>query len=67
MKNYRIHEFATRIGRSASTVRRWETEGKLVAKRLPSGHRYFDESDVRAMMGGVPEKRMVVMYCRVSR
>lgn len=66
MKSYRINEFATRIGRSTSTVRRWETEGKLVAKRLPSGHRYFDESDVRAVMGGAPEKRMVVVYCRVS-
>ncbi|OLP04502.1 MerR family transcriptional regulator [Rhodoferax antarcticus] len=46
--NYRINEFAKRVGRSVQTVRRWEKEGKLTAKRLPSGHRYFDESDVRA-------------------
>ncbi len=64
--NYRIHEFAKRIGRSTATIRRWEREGKLVAKRLPSGHRYFDESDVRAMMGAAPEKRETVVYCRVS-
>jgi len=64
--NYRIAEFAKRIGRSVQTVRRWETEGKLVTKRLPSGQRYFDESDVKAMMGGVPAKRDVVVYCRVS-
>jgi putative resolvase len=64
--NYRIHEFAERIGRSPATVRRWEREGKIVAKRLPSGHRYFDESDVRAMMGAAPEKRETVVYCRVS-
>lgn len=64
--NYRIHEFAKRLGRSTATIRRWEKEGKLVAKRLPSGHRYFDESDVRAMMGGAPEKKDTVVYCRVS-
>ena len=64
--NYRIHEFAERIGRSAATIRRWEREGKLVAKRLPSGHRYFDESDVRAMLSVAPEKRETVVYCRVS-
>ena len=63
---YRINEFAKRIGRSVQTVRRWEAEGKIVAKRLPSGHRYFDESDVRAMLGGVPAKKEVVVYCRVS-
>ncbi|MDW3689229.1 helix-turn-helix domain-containing protein, partial [Cupriavidus sp. CV2] len=56
-KVYRINEFAKRIGRAPSTVRRWEREGILAAKRLPSGHRYFDESDVRAMLGGGPEKR----------
>ena len=66
MANYRIHEFAKRIGRSSATVRRWEREGKIVAKRLPSGHRYFDESDVRATMGIKPEKRDTVVYCRVS-
>ena len=64
--NYRINEFAKRIGRSVQTVRRWEREGKLTAKRLPSGHRYFDESDVRALLGGVPDKKAMVVYCRVS-
>lgn len=64
---YRINEFAKRIGRATSTVRRWEREGKLTARRLPSGQRYFDESDVRAMLGGAPGKRLTVVYCRVSR
>jgi putative resolvase len=65
-KVYRINEFAKRIGRAPSTVRRWEREGILAAKRLPSGHRYFDESDVRAMLGGRPETRSTVVYCRVG-
>ncbi len=65
-KKFRINEFAKRIGRSTSTVRRWEQEGKILSKRLPSGHRYFDESDVRLALGGRPEKRLTVVYCRVS-
>ena len=64
--NYRINEFSKRIGRSVETVRRWEKEGKFVAKRLPSGQRYFDESDVRALLGGGPSKKDTVVYCRVS-
>ena len=66
MSNYRINEFAKRVGRSVQTIRRWEREGKLTAKRLPSGHRYFDESDVRSLMGGAPDKKDIVVYCRVS-
>jgi predicted site-specific integrase-resolvase len=63
---YRINEFAKRVGRSVQTVRRWEKEGKLEAKRLPSGHRYFDEADVRALLGIAPDKKEIVVYCRVS-
>jgi len=66
IRNYRINEFAKRVGRSVQTVRRWEKEGKLTAKRLPSGHRYFNESDVRAILGIAPEKKDIVVYCRVS-
>ena len=65
-KKYRIKEFAKRIGRSASTVRRWEQEGRIVAKRHPSGQRYFDESDVRQVLGKAPDARATVVYCRVS-
>lgn len=65
---YRIGEFAERIGRSAGTVRRWEAEGRIVAKRLPSGQRYFDDTDVcQALVPGFDEaRRRTVVYCRVS-
>ncbi|SCL34838.1 Resolvase, N terminal domain [Micromonospora rhizosphaerae] len=36
---YRIGEFAKRVGRSVSTVRRWEAEGRIAVRRLPSGRR----------------------------
>ena len=64
-KHYDISDFARRIGRSASTVRRWERDGLLKNKRLPSGHRYFDEDDVRGILGKADEKRLTVVYCRV--
>ena len=63
-KQFRIYEFAQRIGRATSTIRRWE--GRLTARRLSSGQRYFDESDVRVMLGGAPDKRLTVVYCRIS-
>jgi putative resolvase len=63
---YTISGFARRIGRSASTVRRWERDGLIKSKRLPSGHRYFNEDDVRGILGRADEKRMTVVYCRVS-
>lgn len=65
-KKYTISDFARRIGRSASTVRRWDREGLIKSKRLPSGHRYFDENDMRSILGKADEKRMTVVYCRVS-
>lgn len=65
-KLYRIDEFARRIGRSASTVRRWDRDGVLLSKRLPSGHRYFDETDVRQVLGTGHDQRFVIVYCRVS-
>lgn len=44
----------------------WDREGRLVAKRHPSGHRFYDESDVRKIFGVKDAARKVVVYCRVS-
>lgn len=38
----------------------------MTAKRHESGHRYFDESDVRVILGGFPATKKTVVYCRVS-
>ena len=65
-KIYKINEFAKRIGKSASTLRRWDSEGRLVAKRTPTGQRYYDESDVRKILGIKDIDRKIVVYCRVS-
>jgi predicted site-specific integrase-resolvase len=65
-KIYRPSEFANRIGKSTKTLRRWDVNGILPAKRHPSGHRYYDESDVRKVFGEPERQRNVVVYCRVS-
>ncbi|WP_199038788.1 IS607 family transposase [Glycomyces salinus] len=65
---YRIGEFAKRVGRSTSTVRRWEREGRITVRRTASGQRYFTDSDVRRVLhpGFDDSSRRVVVYCRVS-
>jgi putative resolvase len=67
-KYYKVGEFAERIGKSASTLRRWDREGRLVARRTPSGHRYYTDEDLYRAFGieqPEPEKQNIV-YCRVS-
>ena len=66
MSTYKIGQFAKLVRRTPATIRRWEAEGKIASKRLPSGHRYFDDSDLRAVMGVKAEHRNTVVYCRVN-
>jgi predicted site-specific integrase-resolvase len=65
---YRIGEFAEKIGRSSSTVRRWEAEGKMSPRRSPSGQRFFTDTDVHEVLTPVFDRtdRETVVYCRVS-
>jgi len=48
------------------TLRRWDTNGKLIAKRTPSNHRYYDNADLRQLHGIKEIDRKTVVYCRVS-
>lgn len=64
---YSISKFAERVNVSVSTLRRWDVSGELPAKRRASGHRYYDEGDVRKLLNLTPEEACkVVVYCRVS-
>jgi len=65
-KKYRPHEFAEKIAVSVKTLQRWDASGKLIAKRTPSNHRYYDDSDLRQLYGLKEEDRKIVVYCRVS-
>lgn len=66
MTKFRVNQFASRIGKSPSTVRRWDRDGTLPAKRTASGERYYDESDIKKALGIPISNKKVVVYCRVS-
>ncbi|RKZ79531.1 MAG: IS607 family transposase, partial [Candidatus Parabeggiatoa sp. nov. 1] len=63
---YSIGQLAKRVGKSVSTLRRWDTSGEFLAKKHNSGHRYYDESDVKQLLGIKPEEKKVIVYCRVE-
>ena len=39
------------------TVTRWAKAGKLSAIRTLGGHRRYRESEVRSLLGGIPQQR----------
>jgi len=63
---YKPHEFGAKIGKSVDTLRRWDRNGILKAKRTPTGHRFYDDDDLTAYYGIKKGNRKTVVYCRVS-
>ena len=63
MSKLSISEAAKLKGVSASTLRRWEAEGKLVPERTANGHRRYDLSQ---LLGIKSELSFTVAYARVS-
>ena len=63
MKKISISEAAKIKGVSISTLRRWESEGKIMPERTANGHRRYDLSQ---LMGVKSELSFTVGYARVS-
>lgn len=65
-----ISEAALALGVNASTLRRWEREGRIESFRTTGGHRRYDLDQlcgiVHALRRGGPEVRATVVYARVS-
>jgi predicted site-specific integrase-resolvase len=68
MSVYRPNEFAKLIGKSTSTLRRWDREGVLSPKRTPGNQRYYTDEDLRYILSSEKTQtpRKTVVYCRVS-
>jgi putative resolvase len=68
MSVYRPNEFAKLIGKSTSTLRRWDREGVLSPKRTPGNQRYYTDEDRRLILSSEKTQtpRKTVVYCRVS-
>jgi len=54
------------VGRSVSTLRRWEREGRLPAERTASNQRYYTYDDYCQVLGREPRERKTYAYLRVS-
>ena len=69
MKIYRAAAFAAKIGVHKNTVKAWSLNGKLPARRTPSGHRYYTDADVERYFGVARSQAQgrTAVYCRVSR
>jgi predicted site-specific integrase-resolvase len=64
---YRPHEFAAMIGKSTSTLRRWDKEGKLVPSRGIGNQRFYTDHDLqKALNIETITANKVKVYCRVS-
>jgi excisionase family DNA binding protein len=51
-------EVATMFRVDPKTVTRWAKAGKLTSIRTLGGHRRYRESEVRALLAGVPNQRV---------
>ena len=49
---YTLREFAHLIGRSVSTLKSWDRKEILVAKRYPSGQRFYTHSQLTTILEG---------------
>jgi predicted site-specific integrase-resolvase len=56
------------IGKSTSTLRRWDTDKTLVASRGAGGQRYYTDTDLQKALNLRTSQTSgkIVVYCRVS-
>ncbi|MHB1762650.1 MAG: IS607 family transposase [Acidimicrobiales bacterium] len=66
MDTYPPRVFGRMIGRSVSTLQRWDRDGVLKAHRSPTNRRYYTHDDYLAVIGQKPKEPRVVAYVRVS-
>lgn len=50
MKLYKLKEVAEILNVSKDTLRNWDKNGKLKAKRYPSGYRYYTEEQIQKFL-----------------
>lgn len=54
---FSIGEVARMLGLTANTLRNWDTEEKLIAKRKPSGQRYYTREQLEKFLEKNPTYR----------
>jgi len=67
MRIYKPGEFGNLIGRTTSTLQRWDREGRLKAHRTPTNRRYYTHDQYLEYIGQkASENKLRVVYYRVS-
>lgn len=69
MANYKVGEFAEKIGVSVSTLQRWDRTNVLKSRRTPTNQRYYTDEDLNRVLNleqEIKSERKSVGYCRVS-
>lgn len=66
VETYPPRIFAKMVGRSVSTLQRWDRDGTLPARRTSTNRRYYTHEDYLSVLGRPQEERRVVAYARVS-
>jgi predicted site-specific integrase-resolvase len=61
-----IGEASKVLGVAISTMRRWETEGRLIPERTVSGHRRYDREALLNFKYHKENVKLTIGYCRVS-
>ena len=65
-KLYRIGQAAQLLGVSASTLRRWERDGKITSERTEGMHRLYRLSQFKLSKQSNARSRKTIAYGRVS-
>ncbi|MGH7452077.1 MAG: IS607 family transposase [bacterium] len=68
MTAYSTGKAARLLGVTVRTLQRWDTDGKLKAKRTPTGRRFYTDQDIRKFRqeSAVRVERISIVYARVS-
>lgn len=65
-KLYTLKQASEILGAHPKTIQRWDREGKIRVVRTPGGRRRIPESEIKRILGEIPENGRVIGYARVS-
>ena len=71
MANYKVGEFAEKIGVSVSTLQRWDRTNVLKSRRTPTNQRFYTEEQLNQVLNlsnnnQNKKQGLKIGYCRVS-
>jgi len=65
-KLYTLKQASEILGAHPKTIQRWDREGRIRVVRTPGGRRRIPESEIKRILGEIPENGRVIGYARVS-